>query len=84
METCSLLYSSDRKTWHFGEEPLPFTAYNFGNLVITDEELLGELSKVPKGTFSLEAWRPMGATVSDKKYDKPANPTMSILAEAME
>jgi hypothetical protein len=79
----SFVYSSDRKTWHFGEEPLPFTAYNFGNLVITDEELLGELSKVPKGTFSLEAdVRPMGATVSDKKYDKPANPTMSILAEA--
>lgn len=79
----SFVYSADRKTWHYGEEPLPFTCYNFGNLVITDEELLGELSKVPKGTFLLEAdVRPMGAAVSDKKYDKPANPAMSILTEA--
>ena len=44
----SFVYSADRKTWHYGEEPLPFTCYNFGNLVITDEELLGELSKVQK------------------------------------
>lgn len=79
----SFVYSADRKTWHFGKEPLPFIHYNFGNLVITDEELLGELSKVPKGTFLLEAdVRPMGAAVSDKKYDKPANPVMSILTEA--
>lgn len=26
--------------------------------------------------------RPMGAAVADKKYDKPANPEMSILVEA--
>ena len=79
----SFVFSADRKTWQYGEEPLPFTCYNFGNLVITDEELLGELSKVPKGTFLLEAdVRPMGAAVSDKKYDKPANPAMSILTEA--
>lgn len=79
----SFVYSSDRKTWHFGEEPLPFTRYNFGNLVITDEGLLEALSKVPKGTLSLEAdVRPLGAAMSDKKYDKPANPAMSILADA--
>lgn len=79
----SFVYSAGRETWHFGEEPLPFTSYNFGNFVITDEELLEELSKVPQKTFSLEAdVRPMGAAVSDKKYDKPANPAMSILVEA--
>ena len=79
----SFVYSADRKTWHYGEEPLPFTSYNFGNLVITDEELLGELAKAPKGQISLEAdVRPMGAAVSDKKYNKPVNPFMSILAEA--
>lgn len=78
----SFVYSSDRNTWHFGEEPLPFTRYNFGNLVITDEGLLEALSKVPKGTLSLEAdVRPLGAAVYDKKYDKPANPAMSILAD---
>ena len=79
----SFVYSADRKRWHYGEEPLPFTCYNYGNLLITDEELLEELSKVPKGTFLLEAdVRPMGATVSDKKYDKPVNPAMSILTDA--
>ncbi|WP_125141091.1 DUF7309 domain-containing protein [Clostridium transplantifaecale] len=79
----SFIYSADRKTWHFGEKPLPFTGYNFGNLIITDEELLEELSNAPKGAFSLEAdVRPLGAPVSDKKYNKPANPAMSILTEA--
>lgn len=79
----SFAYSKDKKTWDYGEEPLPFTCYSFGNLMITDEELLGELSKCPKGTYSLEAdVRPMGAAVSDKKYDKPANPAMSILTDA--
>lgn len=79
----SFVFSADKKTWHYGEEPLPFTCYNFGNLVITDKELLGELRKAPKGTFILEAdVRPLGAAVSDKKFDKPANPAMSILTEA--
>lgn len=79
----SCVYSADRKTWNYGEEPLPFTSYNFGKLVITDEDLLEELSKVSKGTYILEAdVRPMGAAVSDKKYDKPSNPAMSILTEA--
>lgn len=79
----SFVYSEDRKTWHYGEEPLPFTSYNFGNLLLTDEELLGELARVPKGKFVLEAdVRPMEAAVADKKYDKPANPFMSILTEA--
>lgn len=79
----SFVYSADRKTWHFGEEPLPSTSYNFGNLVITNEELIEELSKEPKGKFILEAdVRYMGAAVTDEKYDKPANPAMSILTEA--
>lgn len=79
----SFVYSADRKTWHYGEEPLPFTSYIFGNLVITEEELLGELDRAPKGKISLEAdVRPMGAAVSDKKYNRPTNPVMSILVEA--
>ncbi|WP_455617567.1 DUF7309 domain-containing protein [Eisenbergiella sp.] len=79
----SCVYSEDSKTWNYGEEALPFTCYNFGNLLITDEELLEELGRVAKGKYSLEAdVRPMGAALSDKKYDKPANPAMSILTEA--
>lgn len=79
----SFVYSADRKTWQLGEEPLPFTSYNYGNLMITDGELLGELGKAPGGTFTLEAdVRPMGAAVSDQEYDKPANPAMSIQTDA--
>lgn len=79
----SFVFSADTKTWQYGEEPLPFTGYHFGNLMITDEELLEELAKVPKGKFKLEAdLRPMGASISDKGYDKPINPVMSILTEA--
>jgi len=79
----SFVYSADEKTWHFGEEPLPFAGYNFGNLEITDEELLDELKNVPKGKCVLEAdMRPMGASVTDKKYDRPAHPLLSILTEA--
>ena len=36
----SFVCSADKKTWHYGEEPLPFTCYNLGDLMITDEELL--------------------------------------------
>lgn len=79
----SFVFSADRKTWQYGEEPLPFDSYHFGNLMITDEELLEELAKAPNGKFVLEAdVRPMGASVSDRTYDKPANSAMSILAEA--
>lgn len=79
----SFVFSSDRKTWQYGEEPLPFISYRFGNLVITDEELLEELARAPKGEFALEAdVRPLAASVPDKEYDRPLNPVMSILTEA--
>lgn len=79
----SFIFAEDKKTWRFGEEQLPFTCYNFGNLMITDEELLDELSRVPKGNYILEAdVRPMGVSMSDKKYDRPVNPDVSILVEA--
>ena len=58
--------------------------YNLNqNEVLRMTELLGELSRGKKGKYTLEAnGRPMGAALSDKKYDKPANPAMSILTEA--
>ena len=74
--------SADGKSWRCGEEPLLFTCYNYGNLMISDEELLQELTRAPKEKYILEAdVRPMGAGISDKQYDKPANPMMSILTD---
>ncbi len=79
-----LTFDEEKGTWDFGEEPLPFVEYQVGNLVITDEELLLDLSKVPKGDAVLEAdISALGASVTDKKYDRPANPALPLLGDAL-
>lgn len=66
-----------------GEMPLPFTSFQFGNLLITDEKLLSDLAKVPKCNAVLEAdVSVLGASVNDKQYDRPANPALSLLGDA--
>lgn len=76
-------FGKDKKTWNFGEAPLPFTSFQFGNLLITDDELLSDLAKVPKCNAVLEAdVSILGVSVSDKKYDRPGNPALSILGDA--
>ncbi len=76
-------FGKDKKTWSFGEAPLPFTAFQFGNLMITDEELLADLGSTPKCDAVLEAdVSVLGALVADKKYDRPANPALSLLGDA--
>ena len=78
-----LAFGKEKKTWSFGEEPLPFTAYAFGNLIITDEELLTELSKAKKCKAILEAdVTALHAKVDEKKYGRPANPSISVLLDA--
>lgn len=78
-----LTFGKDRKTWNFGQAPLPFTAFRFGNLVLTDEELLDDLARAPRCDAVLEAGvSVLGASVSDKKYDRPANPVLSLLGDA--
>lgn len=76
-------FGEDKKTWSFGEEPLPFTAFQFGKLCITDEELLSDLAEVPRCKNILEAGvSVMGARVSDKQYSRPANPSLVLLGDA--
>lgn len=78
-----LSFDKNKKTWNFGEAPLPFTFFQFGNLLITDEDLLSDLEKVPKCDAVLEAdVSVLGASVADKKYDRPANPALSIIGDA--
>lgn len=73
----------DNEVLSSGEVPLPFTAFQFGNLVITDEELLSKLAKVHKCAAVLEAdVSVLGATVADKKYERPANPSLALLGDA--
>lgn len=76
-------FGKDKKTWNFGEAPLPFTTFQLGKLLITDEELLVDLSKTPKCNTVLEAdITAMGAKISDKKYSRPANPALALLGDA--
>lgn len=76
-------FGSDKKTWNFGAKPLPFTSFQFGNLIITDEELLDDLAKVSKCNAILEAdIAVLGFSVNDKKYKRPANPAACLIADA--
>lgn len=78
-----LSFEKDKKTWDFGEAPLPFTDFQFRNLVITDEKLLASLSKAPKCNAVLEAdISVMGVRIDDKKYSRPANPALALLGDA--
>ena len=76
-------FSEDKKTWDFGETPLPFTSFQFGNMLITDEKLLADLANAPKGKAVLEAdIIPTRARVNDRKYSRPANPALALLGDA--
>lgn len=78
-----VVLQEDKRILSCGEMPLPFTAFQFGNLLITDEELLSDLAKVPKCNAVLEAdVSVLGASVSDKKYERPANSALSLLGDA--
>ncbi len=79
----SFVLSNDREKWHFEEEPLPLTSFSFGNLIIEDEDLLVKLKKAPKRNVVLEMEvSPLGASVTDKKFDRPANPMLSGIVDA--
>lgn len=65
------------------ERSLPFTFFDYGRLEITDEELLDELREASTCNVILEAdVGALGAAVRDKKYDRPANPPVCVIAEA--
>lgn len=75
-------FGKDKKTWNFGEAPLPFTAFQYGSLIITDEKLLADLAGVSKCKVVLEAEvSVMRAKVNDKKYSRPANPAIALLGD---
>ena len=78
-----LTFGKDKKTWDCGEVPLPLTCFQCGHLIINDEELLSDLAKMPGCSAVLEAGvLPMGASIADKKYDRPSNPMLALLGDA--
>lgn len=76
-------FGEDKKSWNFGAKPLPFSSFQFGNLIITDEELMADLRKASKCNAVLEAdIAILGVSVNDKKYKRPANPVTCMIADA--
>ncbi|WP_418422927.1 DUF7309 domain-containing protein [Blautia sp.] len=76
-------FGEDKKSWNFGAKPLPFSSFQFGNLIITDEELMADLRKASKCNAVLEAdIAILGVSVNDKKYKRPANPATCMIADA--
>lgn len=80
----SFVFSEDKKQWNFGEKALPFTSYSFSRIVLSDqEELVEYLKSAVKGNAILELdVVPLGASIADKKYDRPANPMLSVIVDA--
>lgn len=67
-----LSFDKDKKTWDYGEEPLPFISYQFGNLIVADEELLSDMKKAPRCDAVLEAEvSVLCASVTDKNLIVP-------------
>lgn len=78
-----LKFDEDRKSWNFGEAPLPFTSFQYGTLEIEDQELLAELAKAKKNEVILEAdISYLGGGLTDPKYDRPINPRLCTIIEA--
>ena len=76
-------FGEDKKSWNFGAKPLPFSSFQFGNLIITDEELMADLKKVSKCNAVLETdIAILGVSVNDKKYQRPANLATCMIADA--
>ena len=82
-EMFTYIAGKDEKTDTWKAERLPFTSFQFAGLTIQDEEVEEELRQSQKNEMVLEADIPfLGASVTDKKYERPANPQLCILAEA--
>ncbi len=78
-----LAYGENKETHACMEADLPFTSFSFQNLMLTDEKLLAGLAKAPKCDAILEAEiSVIGISVSDKQYDRPASPMLSLLGDA--
>lgn len=76
-------YDKKEDKWCGCEEELPFVTYQFQNLVITDNELLEELRRTPFNSHILEAdIEYPGIGITDKKYERPANPAFCLIGES--
>jgi len=78
-----LLFVFEKDQWILREKRLPFESFQFGNLVITDEELLSDLKKVPGCNAVLEVdIMSLGSVMKDKRYDRPISSSMCVIGEA--
>lgn len=77
-------YEKAKEQWAGCAAKLPFTVHQINNLILQDEELMEHLSRIQKNKCILEAdIIYLGASIRDKKYERPANPPLCVIGEAM-
>lgn len=78
-------YSFDSETGNksYEAEALPFTAFEFEKLVLTDEVLVTELKNCNRSRYVLEAETTyLGTAVEDERYTRPQNPQICSICDA--
>lgn len=78
-------YSVDSETgetaWRV--QVLPFTSFEFENLVLTDEALVNELKTCNRSTYILEIdSNYLGTAYEDERYTRPLNPNICTVCDA--
>lgn len=75
------LYNKDKDLWLNFEAPIPLHPEPYPEIVLQDDLLIAKLKKQKTINDDIEidiAY--LNVTVNDKKYDRPANPRLCILA----
>lgn len=76
-------FNQKEKTWEGKEQELPFTSLQIARLELNDPQFEAELKQARRGNYILEADISfLGSAVKDKKYSRPANPKLCLIAEA--
>lgn len=75
-------YDDKAGEWKGKSMKLPVVNFSYSILKLNDKELIDSIKKSKKSKCSLEAdLIYLGAAVNDKKYERPANPQICILAD---
>lgn len=81
-EAYSFYFDEAENEWLGKAMKLPITDYSFSGLKLTDRQLIKKLASAKKSNNVLEVDLVyLGVTVNDKKYERPANPHMYLVAD---
>lgn len=81
-EAYSFYFDEADNEWRGKAMKLPITDYSFSGLKLTDSQLIKKLGSAKRSSKVLEVDLVyLGVTVNDKKYNRPANPHMYLVAD---